>query len=311
MNEEHPTPNPLRTIAVSGATGLVGRHLVVRLTDEGRSVRTLVRREPRNKDVEIQWNPERGIVDAVGLSQVDAVVHLAGENISHGRWTTAKKERIRSSRVEGTRLLCDALASLDTKPRVLVCASAIGYYGDRGDKPLDETSSPGEGFLSEVCQAWEAATEPARDAGIRVVNLRLGVVLSPEGGALRKMLTPFRAGIGGVVGGGAQYISWIALDDAVQAIFHVLECEKLSGPVNAVAPHSVTNHNLTKTLGRALNRPTLFPMPAFAARLAFGEMADELLLSSARVRPSRLNETGFLFAYPELDAALTHLLKEP
>lgn len=299
---------PAQSIAVSGVTGLVGRSLVKRLLAEGHTIRPLVRREPKCDQGEIRWDPISGEVDADALEQVDAVVHLAGENVGEGRWTAKKKERIRRSRVDGTKLLCDALAANDKKPQVLVCASAIGFYGNRGDEILDETASPGEGFLPELCQAWEDATKNASDAGIRTVNLRIGVVLSPEGGALRKMLGPFLAGVGGVIGNGKQYLSWIALDDVVSGIAHAITCESISGPVNCVAPCPVTNREFTKMLGHVLKRPTFLPMPAIAARIVFGQMGEELLLSSTRVRPSRLNETGFLFAYSELEPALRHLI---
>ncbi len=223
-------------------------------------------------------------------------------------WTPAVKARIRDSRVNGTRLLCEALARLSNPPRVLVCASAIGYYGDRGDEVLDEASSPGSGFLPEVCQEWEAATEPARAAGIRVVNLRFGVILSPSGGALAKMLTPFKLGAGGRIGDGRQWMSWIALDDVIDAIAYALNTESLAGPANCVAPQPVTNLEFTKTLGRVLHRPTIFPMPAVAARIAFGEMADALLLASARVLPKELSAAGYPFRYPQLEGALRHML---
>jgi uncharacterized protein (TIGR01777 family) len=235
-------------------------------------------------------------------------VHLAGENIASGRWTAEKKARIRDSRVNGTRRLSEALAQLSVPPKVLVSASAVGYYGNRGDEILREDSPSGSGFLAGVCRAWEAATEPATQKGIRTVILRNGVALSPNGGILAKILLPFKMGAGGVVGGGKQYLSWIALDDMVEAIHHVLITGSMQGPVNIVAPYPVTNQEFTKTLGHVLGRPTLVPVPAFAARLAFGEMADELLLASARVEPSRLLATGYTFRYPDLEGALRHLL---
>ena len=257
----------------------------------------------------MQWDPARGSIDAGKLEGVEGVVHLAGEAISE-RWTAEKKARIRDSRVKGTRLLCDTLAQLPTPPKVLVCASAIGYYGDRGAEVLTEESASGVGFLAEVCRAWEGATEPARQKGIRVVNLRFGVVLSTAGGALAKMLPPFRMGMGGILGSGKQYISWITLDDAIGAIRHALLTEPLQGPANAVAPQPVTNEEFTKTLGKVLGRPTLVPLPAFAARLMFGEMANELLLASARVQPAKLRATEYTFRYPDLEAGLRHLLRE-
>lgn len=235
---------------------------------------------------------------------------FAGENIASARWTDAMKQRIRDSRVKGTRLLADSLAKLKQKPEVFVCASAIGYYGNRGDEVVDETSPPGSSaeFLPPVCEEWEAATLPTREAGIRVVNLRFGVVLSPKGGALEKMLLPFQLGGGGILGDGKQWMSWVALDDAVGAIQHVLATDSLEGPTNAVSPHPVKNAEYTSTLGKVLWRPTILPMPAFAARLAFGQMADELLLSSTRVKPTKLEATNYRFRFPELEPALRHLL---
>ncbi len=296
------------TIAVTGASGLVGSALVALLADRGHTVKRLVRREVQRAESEIHWDPEAGTIDAPRLAGVDAVVHLAGESLSSGRWTVAKKEKIRASRVEGTRLLAEALAALDSPPKVLVAASAIGFYGDRGDAVMREDALCGKGYLVEVCRAWEEATEPARAAGIRTVNMRIGVVLSTAGGALAKMLTPFKLGLGGVIGDGRQFMSWIALDDLTHAIHFLLTTESLSGPVNLVAPGAVSNREFTKTLGKVLGRPTLFPMPAFAARLAFGEMADELLLSSTRVEPARISEAGFSFEYPTLEAALRHAI---
>lgn len=268
----------------------------------------LVRSAPRSGANEVQWGPDQGSVATPGLEGMDAVVHLAGENIATGRWTAAKKTRIYNSRVQGTRLLCEALAQLINPPKVLVSASAIGYYGDRGDRVLREDSPPGDDFLAHVCRAWEEAVEPARQRGIRVVNMRFGIVLSPAGGALSKMLTPFKIGLGGVIGSGEQYMSWIALDDVVGAIHHALGTETLQGPVNTVAPQPVTNREFTKTLGRVLGRPTLIPMPAFAARAAFGEMADALLLASTRVDATKLRESDYAFRFADLESALRHLL---
>jgi hypothetical protein len=248
-----------------------------------------------------------GSIDTSGLQGVEAVVHLAGENIAE-RWTAAKKANIRDSRANGTRVLCEALTGLTPLPKVLVSASAIGYYGDRGAEVLTEDSASGSGFLAEVCRAWEVATEPAHQRGIRVVRLRFGVVLSAAGGALAKMLPPFRLGLGGTLGSGRQYMSWIALDDAVGAIHHAVVTEPLQGPTNAVAPQPVTNQAFTKALGSVLRRPTLLPLPAFAARLIFGEMADELLLASTRVQPAKLQASGYSFRYPELEGALRHVL---
>jgi uncharacterized protein len=294
-------------ILVTGASGLIGTALVSSLTSSGHEVTRLVRRQLEPGEQAAHWDPVAGSIDASALEGLDAVVHLAGENIAE-RWTAAKKARIRDSRVKGTQLLCETLTRLSSPPKVLVSASAIGYYGDRGEETLTDDSPPGQGFLPEVCRAWEAATEPARQHGLRVVQLRLGVVLSAAGGALAKMLPPFRLGLGGVLGSGQQYMSWIALDDVVGVIQHALVTEALQGPTNAVAPRAVTNQEFTKTLGKVLGRPTAIPLPAFAARLMFGEMADELLLASARVQPTKLLASGYQFRYPELEAALQHVL---
>ncbi|MGH8070764.1 MAG: TIGR01777 family oxidoreductase [Candidatus Entotheonellia bacterium] len=294
-------------ILVTGATGLIGSALGSSLTSTGHGVVRLVRAQPQSGEKAARWDPLAGTIDASAFEGVDAVVHLAGENIAE-RWTPAKKVKIRESRVKGTQILCEALARLASPPKVLVSASAIGYYGDRGEETLTDESPPGRGFLSEVCRAWEAATEPARQRGMRVIPLRFGVVLSGTGGALAKMLPPFRLGLGGVLGSGRQYMSWIALDDAVGAIQHAIVTDALQGPTNAVAPRAVTNQEFTKTLGAVLGRPTVIPLPAFAARLMFGEMADELLLASARVQPAKLLASGYGYRYPELEGALRHLL---
>jgi hypothetical protein len=294
-------------ILVTGSTGLVGSALVSSLTASGHKVIRLTRSRPAGQD-QVQWNPESGSIDTAGLEGLDGVVHLAGESIASGRWTAEKKARIRDSRVKGTRFLCATLAGLAQPPKVLVAASAIGYYGDRGDEILREESPPGSNFLAGVGREWEAATEPAAQKGIRGVNLRIGVVLSTAGGALARMLFPFQMGLGGEIGSGKQYMSWIAIDDLVSIIVHALTTDSLRGPVNAVSPHPVTNREFTKTLGRVLGRPTVFPMPAFAARLAFGEMADELLLASARVEPAKVLASGYTFRYPELEGALRHVL---
>lgn len=298
-------------ILITGASGLIGSALTTSLAGAGHQVVRAVRRPPQDPQQEIRWSPAGGEIDRTQLGGIDAVVHLAGANIAGHRWTERYKREILESRVQGTRLISEGIAALETKAAVLVCASAIGYYGDRGPAELEESSAPGEGFLPEVCLQWERACEPARSAGIRTVNTRIGVVLSPEGGALKTMLTPFKLGAGGVMGSGRQYLSWIALDDVVAAIQFVLANNSVSGPVNLVSPHPVTNREFTKALGRVLHRPAVFPMPAFAARLAFGEMADELLLSSTRVSPKILLDKGFEFRFPELEKALRHLLTSP
>jgi uncharacterized protein (TIGR01777 family) len=296
-------------ILVTGASGLIGSALVSFLGAGGHAVTTLTRAQPRPGQAEAHWDPAAEKLDPMVLQGVDAAVHLAGESIAQ-RWTPARKARILKSRARGTRLLSESFARLTQPPRVLICASAIGYYGDRGTEVLTEESPSGVGFLAEVCRQWEAACEPAVRGGIRVVNLRTGIVLSAAGGVLQRMLLPFRMGLGGRIGSGRQYVSWIALDDLVGVIVHALTCDTLAGPVNAVAPHPVTNREFTRTLGRVLRRPTVFRVPAWVARLTFGEMADALLLASARVQPARLAASGYAFRYPELEGALRHVLGE-
>jgi len=294
-------------ILISGASGLVGAAVAQSLTNDHHEIIRLVRRAPRSRE-EIEWNPDANKLDASGLNHIEAVVHLAGESIASGRWNREKKARIRDSRVKGTRLLSETLANLSQPPRVLVSASAIGYYGDRGDEVLTEESAEGRGFLAEVCREWEAATGAAQERGVRVIMMRFGMILSERGGALTKMMPPFKMGVGGRIGSGQQFISWVALDDVVGAIIYAIGTESLTGPINTVAPNPVTNEEFTRVLGRVLSRPTIFPLPAFAARLAFGEMADELLLSSARVEPRRLLESGYRFRYADLESALRSML---
>lgn len=294
-------------ILVTGSHGMIGSALVARARGDRHEVVRLVRPGRAAAAGGIPWDIARGQIDPARLEGFDAVVHLAGENIA-GRWTAAKKASIRDSRIRGTSLLSDSIRGLARPPRVLVCASAVGFYGSRGDELLDESAAAGRGFLAEVCRDWEAAAAPARAMGIRVVHLRFGIVLSPAGGALAKMLLPFRMGLGGRVGSGLQYMSWISLDDAVGILLAAVESDRLTGPVNAVAPEPVTNREFTRVLGKVLNRPTLFPMPAFAVRLLFGEMGESLLLGSVRVRPGRLEAAGHPFQYPELAPALRHLL---
>ena len=295
-------------VLVTGSSGLVGSALVSQLKGDGHTVTRLVRSRRGAGEAQVIWDPEAGTIDAPSLEGLDAVVHLAGESIAAGRWTATRKARILESRVKGTRLLAEALAGLRERPKVLVSASAVGYYGDRGEEALREESASGSGFLAEVCRQWEAAAAPAAQAGIRVVHPRFGVILSRAGGALPRLLLLFRFGLGGRLGSGQQFMSWIALDDAVGAICHALTCDDLQGPANTASPTPVRNHEFTKTLGRVLRRPTVFPLPAFAARLALGQMADEMLLASQRVEPAKLLGSGYEFAFPDLDGALRHLL---
>ncbi|MBI4255412.1 MAG: TIGR01777 family protein [Candidatus Rokubacteria bacterium] len=297
-------------VAVTGSTGLIGSALVPRLAAGSHLVIRLVRGAPATAAGERQarWDAATGAIEPSDLAGVDAVVHLAGESVAGGRWTEARKRRIRESRVPATRRLCETLARLPQPPRALLCASAIGYYGDRGDEVLREESPPGAGFLADLCREWEAAAELAARHGIRVVQLRIGLVLSPKGGALAAMLPVFRLGGGGPVGAGAQWMSWIGIDDTLGAILHALTTEALAGPINVVAPAPVTNREFGRTLGRVLRRPAIVPFPAVAARLLLGQMADELLLASARVVPARLEATGYAFRDATLEGALRRLL---
>ena len=295
-------------VLVSGAGGLIGSALVPALENEGHRVIRLTRSDS-SSDNNVNWEPSGGRMDYSGLDGVDAAVHLAGENIM-GRWTPEKKKKILDSRTQGTRLLASALARMEEKPSVMVCASATGYYGDRGDEVLTEESEIGYGFLSQVVREWERAAEPAHEAGIRVVNLRFGIVLSPEGGALGTTLPIFKLGGGGRIGSGEQWWSWVALDDIVGAILHALRTDTLEGPANVTAPNPLTNAWYTKLLGSVLNRPTFFTVPAPAARIALGEVADALLLASARIEPAKLQESGYLFLYPELEGAFRYLLNK-
>jgi uncharacterized protein (TIGR01777 family) len=286
------TAKRTKRILITGASGLVGSALGETLRAAGHQVVPMKRSKPAD------------------LEEADVIVHLAGENIAAPRWTKKKKQVIRDSRVQGTTLLSETIARLDRKPSALICASAIGIYGSRGDETLDEASSPGSGFLADVSKQWEAACEPAREAGVRVVNTRFGMVLSGKGGALRAMLTPFRLGIGGVVGSGKQWWSWVHLDDVVRAITFAMDHDEIVGPINVVSPNPATNREFTKMLGHVLSRPTILPLPAFAARLAMAEMADELLLASVRVQPRRLLDAGFEFVHPRLEEALRSALAQ-
>jgi uncharacterized protein (TIGR01777 family) len=276
---------------------------------DGNDVVRLVRGKP-SSTTEIEWHPNEGRLDASALEDLDAVVHLAGESIATGRWSDEKKRAIRDSRVKGTALLSEALARLTRPPSVFVSASAIGYYGNRGDELLTETSAPGKDFLSDVCVEWEQATQPAVEKGIRTVHARFGIILDANEGALAKMLTPFRMGIGGRIGNGKQWMSWIAIEDVVNGLRFLIQDQSISGPVNFVAPNAVTNAEFTKVLGRVLSKPTLFPVPVFGVRLAFGEMADALLLSSQRVDPRVMKQKGFVFRWAMLEEALRNLLTQ-
>jgi len=286
-------------IVVSGATGLIGSPLVQALEARGDTVVRLARGK--------QWDPERGTIDRNALEGSDAVIHLAGESI-FGRWTEAKKQRIRDSRVRGTRLVSNALVGLQRAPQALLSASAVGYYGDRGAETLTEQSAPGHDFLAEVAREWEEATGSAGRAGIRVVNMRFGIVLSPAGGALAKMLPPFRMGLGGPIAGGQQYVSWIERGDLIRAILHLLDRSDVAGPVNMTAPTPVTNREMATTLGKILHRPSVVSVPSFALKMAFGAEGADMLQSGQRVLPERLSASGFLFRFSTLESALRAIL---
>jgi uncharacterized protein (TIGR01777 family) len=290
-------------IVISGASGLIGRALAESLRSAGHTVQTLVRRKPKEPEGEIAWDPEAGVLDSSRLHGVDAVVHLAGKPIDV-RWTEATKKAIRDSRVKGTSLLARTAAQLPTRPKVFICASAVGFYGSRGDELLDEASAPGQGFLADVCRQWEEAAAPARDAGLRTVHLRSGIVLSRQGGMLARVLPRFKMGAGVVVGTGRQWMSWISLADATAAIQYAITAADLSGPVNLTTAQPVPNGEFTRTLGKILGRPTLLPFPAFAVKLLFGEMGDELLLAGQKALPKKLLASGFHFAHSDLESAL-------
>ncbi len=294
-------------ILVSGVSGPIGAALLPSLNSQGHKVTRLVRGISSGEG-QVAWNPAQPLAPE-SVSGFDAVIHLAGETVV-GRWTESKKARIRDSRVLGTRHLAEALAKAPQRPSVLISASAVGYYGDRGEEVLREESPSGSGFLAEICREWEAAAEPAANSGIRTIQIRIGMVLSRDGGALQKMLLPFRMGLGGNMGNGRQWWSWIDVQDIVGAIHHIVKTDSLRGPVNLVAPGPVTNAEFTRTLAAVLSRPAIFPMPAFAARLAFGQMADELLLASQRVEPVKLLASGYKFEHPQLTQALQDILKQ-
>lgn len=292
-------------VLISGSSGLIGSALVQELGQHGDDVFRLLhgKRQPEQPF----WNLDANAIDLSFVDRIDAVIHLAGEGIGSARWTARKKQRILESRVRGTRLLSETLAGLASLPKVLISASGSGIYGDRGDRLVDESCEAGTGFLPDVAQQWEAATRPAAEAGIRVVLLRFGIVLSRAGGALQRMLLPFKLGLGGIIGTGRQYMSWVCIDDVVAATHHILVNESLDGPVKLTTPYPVTNAELTKILGHVLHRPTIAWMPACAARLVLGEMADEILLVSTRAVPRKLTAAGYKFRYPTLEGALTHL----
>ena len=298
-------------ILISGASGLVGTNLIPTLIARGHEIFKLVRKTPASAH-EIKWDAKKGFreTEQAKLESFDAVIHLAGDNVASENWSEEKKRKIKESRTVGTKVLVDALRQTKQPPKVLISASAIGFYGDRGDEVLTEDSAQGAGFFPEVCSEWEAEAQKAELFGVRVVNPRIGIVLTQDGGALGKMLTPFKFGVGGVIGAGKQYMSWIALEDLIKIFHFILDNENVGDAVNAVAPHPVTNEEFTKTLGRVLHRPTILPIPAFAIKLLFGEMGETLLLQGCRVLPERLRKAGFKFEFTNLEDALNHILED-
>jgi len=297
-------------ILVTGASGLVGGELIPTLEAKGHEIFKLSRSAPKSAN-DIKWDAENGFSESEQkrLEDFDAVIHLVGENVGEGSWTEEKKRRICDSRVVGTRTLVDAFRKTKNPPRVFISASAIGFYGDRGDETVDETSAPGKGFLAEMCVEWEAESMKAKDFGARVAMPRIGIVLTKKGGALGKMITPFKFGLGGKMGSGKHWMSWIAIDDLIRLLHFALENEELHGAINATAPNPVTNVEFTKTLGKVVNRPTFFTMPEFAIKLMFGEMGETLLLEGQRVLPKRLQDAGFKFEFENLEDAMRHVLK--
>ncbi|HEY9756166.1 MAG TPA: TIGR01777 family oxidoreductase [Oculatellaceae cyanobacterium] len=296
-------------IAVTGSHGLIGEALCKHLSGQGHIVARIIRAS-NSASGDIHWNPANGSIESDKLNGVDAVIHLAGENIASHRWTAEQKQKIKESRIRGTKLLADTICGLEKKPEVVVSGSAIGFYGDRGSETLTESSNVGSGFLADVCREWEEAIAPVAAAGVRVVNARTGVVLSTKAGALNKMLPIFQLGGGGNIGDGRQYMSWISLDDEIKALEFALTHSSVSGPVNLVAPNPVTNAEFTAVLGSVLHRPAFVPLPAFAAKIILGEMADELLLSSQKCQPTKLQSAGYQFEYPDLKEALSTTLQE-
>ncbi|MEN8136139.1 MAG: TIGR01777 family oxidoreductase [Thermodesulfobacteriota bacterium] len=293
-------------ILISGASGLIGKEIANSLAEQGHQIVSLQRKSAATTPY---WDIENEIIELGANQKIDVVINLAGESIADGRWNQQKKAKIKNSRVKGTKLLAEYFSRANYQPKVFISASAIGFYGDRGDEKLSEESRKGTGFLSDVCYQWEGATTKAAQSGIRVANIRSGIVLSLKGGALKKMLPPFKMGLGGIIGTGKQYISWVTINDVVGIINHIIKNEALKGPINLVSPNPVTNHDFTKTLGKLLNRPTCFPLPAAMAKILLGEMAQELLLASTKVIPGKLQESGYIFKYATLQDAFKAILK--
>jgi uncharacterized protein (TIGR01777 family) len=298
----------MKKVLISGSSGFIGSYILPYLSEQGFRISRLVRRKGLTSDSEIFWDPLEETIEDISKDEIDLVIHLAGESIATGRWTSQKKARIKNSRVKNTHFLSRTLAELEFKPKLLICASAIGYYGDRGMEILNERSDPGDGFLAQVCQEWEAATKPAAEAGIRVIHLRFGIILSSEQGALAKMLPAFKAGLGGKIGSGQQYMSWITVEEVVRVIQYVITTPGLNGPINVVSPNPVTNEEFTKCLGQVLSRPVLFTLPSIILKATLGQMAKELLLTSTRVTPKKLIDSGYTFQHARLDPALRSIL---
>jgi len=295
-------------IVIAGASGLIGKALIGAFIANNHNVMTLVRRKPLN-DNETFWEPQSGIINADKLIDIDCVVNLGGENIASGRWTKAKKRRIFDSRVKSTTLLCETLVKLDNLPSTLLSASADGYYGDCNQKEVTETSPPGDSFIADVCRQWEGATNVCRDVGIRVINCRFGIVLSKNGGALKKMLPAFQFGVGGKLGSGKQIMNWISINDCIRAMQYLIENKNIESAVNIVAPGSVTNTEFTQTLAKFLKRPALFPVPSFVIKMLLGELGSELLKERCKIIPEKLINSGFQFKYPDINSALNEILK--
>ncbi|MFN8578608.1 MAG: TIGR01777 family oxidoreductase [Candidatus Sericytochromatia bacterium] len=299
-------------IIISGGSGLIGQALVKSLKQDGHNIKTITRNKNTSEN-QIFWDIERNIIESDKLENSDVIIHLAGENISgdnpiQGRWTNERKEKILNSRVKGTKLLANTILNLKKQPKLFISASAIGYYGDRGSEVLDEKSFKGKGFLSDVCQKWEEETNVLKNSNIRLVNTRFGVVLSKDGGALKAMLFPFQMGVGGIIGNGKQFMSWVDIDDVVGSIKHIINNSEINGIVNIVSPSPITNYEYTKTLGSTLNRPTIFPIPKIGINLLFGEMGNELLLGNQNVQPNVLLQSGYDFIYKTIDKSLEHIL---
>jgi uncharacterized protein (TIGR01777 family) len=307
LHKKYGSGDSLRVL-ISGSSGMVGSQLIPFLRSGGHEVIRLVRQPGSGSKNSIQWNPTRKQLDPDKLENFDVIIHLGGVNLASRLWTKSRKNEIRESRVNSTKLLAEAISRTKNPPRVLICASAVGIYGDRENEVLTEMSQRGTGFLSDVVKQWESACKPSTSAGIRVANLRFGIILSPDGGALKKMIIPFKIGLGAIIGSGRQFMPWIAIGDVLGAIYHIIHVDEVTGPVNLVAPEAVTNHNFSHVLGRVINRPVLLKAPAWVLKKTLGEMAKETLLVSTRAKPQKLIDSGYSFLFPELESTLLILL---